>query len=522
MRLTHRLFALALVALTPAVAIEAYNEVSTRQAREAEVRDLAIRSALQAASELQQIIEGARQLLTAIAQVESVRTFEPTSCVGYFSQLQPNVPHLISLAAIDRDGWLRCRQELPSERINYADRPYIQRAHSTGEFSLGEYTQARIAKRAVLPFAFPLRGGEGVTVGVVAAAIDLQWLSEQLLERGLPPGGSITVADRNGTIIAREPFRDRFVGTRIPDTFQSLLNSTSPGSTEAVSQDGTRRVIGYVPISLPPVGLYVSVGLSSEVSFEAIDRTTRRGALLLGIGTLVALLGAWLVGRLFIEKPVARMLHVANSWRAGDLNARSDLTSRQGELGILGQEFDRVVEELGKREQRQQLLVNELNHRVKNTLATVQSIVAQSLRNAPTPEEARTSTESRLFALSRAHDVLTRENWEGAELREILEHALAPYCNGEVNRFRLSGPAVQLTPQIALAFAMAAQELLRMQSSMARFRMIKVRSGSRRPRTEPRLSFCDFGGRRPAGRLCTRRPDVASERACSSAIWRRS
>ena len=69
MRLTHRLFALALVALTPAVAIEAYNEVSTRQAREAEVRDLAIRSALQAASELQQIIEGARQLLTAISQV---------------------------------------------------------------------------------------------------------------------------------------------------------------------------------------------------------------------------------------------------------------------------------------------------------------------------------------------------------------------------------------------------------------------------------------------------------------------
>jgi two-component sensor histidine kinase len=92
---------------------------------------------------------------------------------------------------------------------------------------------------------------------------------------------------------------------------------------------------------------------------------------------------------------------------------------------MLGQEFDRVVEELGKREQRQQLLVNELNHRVKNTLATVQSIVAQSLRNAPTPEEARTSTESRLFALSRAHDVLTRENWEGAELREILEQALA-------------------------------------------------------------------------------------------------
>ena len=231
MRLTHRLFGLALVALAPAVAIEVYNEVGTRRAREAEVRELAKRSALQAASELQQVIEGARHLLTAISQVEAVRTFDPTSCVAYFSQLQPDVPYLLSLAAIDREGWLRCREELPSEPVSYTDRPYIQKALGTGRFSLGEYTQARIAKRAVLPMALPLRSNEGATVGVVAAAIDLQWLSGRLLERGLPPEGSITVADRNGTILARQPFPARFEGTSIPDSFQPLLNSTSPGST---------------------------------------------------------------------------------------------------------------------------------------------------------------------------------------------------------------------------------------------------------------------------------------------------
>jgi two-component sensor histidine kinase len=318
----------------------------------------------------------------------------------------------------------------------------ISREPSARASSLWVNTRKLAAPSALFfPMALPLRSKEGAIVGVVATAIDLQWLSGLLLERGLPPEGSITVADRNGTIMAREPLPDRFVGTRIPDSFHPLLYSTSPGSTEAVSQDGTRRVIGYVPIPASPDGLYVSVGLSSEVSFGAIDRATRRGAVVLGIGTLVALLGAWLVGRLSIEKPVARMLHVADSWRAGDLSARTNLTSRQGELGVLGQEFDRVVEELGKREQSQKLLVNELNHRVKNTLATVQSIVAQSLRNAGTPEEARTSTESRLFALSRAHDVLTRENWEGADLRQILEQALAPYSGGRVKRVHLgSGP----------------------------------------------------------------------------------
>ena len=64
----------------------------------------------------------------------------------------------------------------------------------------------------------------------------------------------------------------------------------------------------------------------------------------------------------------------------------------------------------------QRLLIDELNHRVKNTLATVQSISAQTLRTAETKEDAQEALERRLLALSRAHDVLTRESWEGADL----------------------------------------------------------------------------------------------------------
>lgn len=70
----------------------------------------------------------------------------------------------------------------------------------------------------------------------------------------------------------------------------------------------------------------------------------------------------------------------------------------------------RDITEQKRAEQRQQLLLNELNHRVKNTLATVQSLVGQSLKNASSPEEARASVEARLHSLSRAHDVLTQES----------------------------------------------------------------------------------------------------------------
>jgi two-component sensor histidine kinase len=110
-------------------------------------------------------------------------------------------------------------------------------------------------------------------------------------------------------------------------------------------------------------------------------------------------------------------------------------------------------------EERQNLLINELNHRVKNTLATVQSIVFQTLRSAETPAQARMDVEARLIALSRAHDVLTRENWEGAALADIIKQTAEPYAGEGTRRFVVDGPPIRLDPRLSLAIAMVLQEL---------------------------------------------------------------
>jgi two-component sensor histidine kinase len=109
-------------------------------------------------------------------------------------------------------------------------------------------------------------------------------------------------------------------------------------------------------------------------------------------------------------------------------------------------------------ERRQKLLLNELNHRVKNTLATVQSIAAQTARSCPTVEEFKTRFEPRLLALSKAHDRLTRNRWEGANLRDIVEEELA--AHGTAGRhFNASGPDVLLPPRASLSLSMALHEL---------------------------------------------------------------
>lgn len=108
----------------------------------------------------------------------------------------------------------------------------------------------------------------------------------------------------------------------------------------------------------------------------------------------------------------------------------------------------------------QELLINELNHRVKNTLATVQSIAFQSLKRTRTVEHAQESFESRLMALSRVHDVLTQESWESADLRAIVHQAISPFEGTGPQRFAISGRALRLPPRQVLPLSMAIHELL--------------------------------------------------------------
>jgi len=118
----------------------------------------------------------------------------------------------------------------------------------------------------------------------------------------------------------------------------------------------------------------------------------------------------------------------------------------------------RDISERKRAELRQRLLVNELNHRVKNTLSTVQSLVMQSLRNAHTLGQARGAIEHRLLALARTHDVLTAEQWQGAELVDLVEGSLSVHCS-EPARLMIEGPPVRLLPQPSLTFALALHEL---------------------------------------------------------------
>jgi two-component sensor histidine kinase len=115
------------------------------------------------------------------------------------------------------------------------------------------------------------------------------------------------------------------------------------------------------------------------------------------------------------------------------------------------------IEHRRRIERHQNLLLDELNHRVKNTLATVQAMAMQTLKDVDLP--ARDAFLARLFALSGQHDLLTLDNWEGASFEGVVRRALRPWREDNHVRFHVAGPAVHLDPKKALALGMAFHEL---------------------------------------------------------------
>lgn len=112
------------------------------------------------------------------------------------------------------------------------------------------------------------------------------------------------------------------------------------------------------------------------------------------------------------------------------------------------------ITEQERARERLQMLINELNHRVKNTLATIISIAAHTFRK-PAGDSVETF-QKRVLALASVHDVLTRENWTEAPLQDIVANAIA-HCG--IENFDVSGPPVKLAPRIASAMAMTLHEL---------------------------------------------------------------
>lgn len=196
---------------------------------------------------------------------------------------------------------------------------------------------------------------------------------------------------------------------------------------------GAQRVLGYADAEI--------LGRSADVLFTPEDRAA--GAPEQEFGTALT------EGRAVNERWHLRA-DGTRIWASGLMMPLRD--PADGCLKIL-----RDMTEQRQAAETQQVLIGELNHRVKNILMAVQALAEQTIRTTETPADFVAALRGRLAAMARAHDLLTSRVWKGAELEEVVRAALAPWL-GE-GRIALSGPPVALRSRQALALSMALHEL---------------------------------------------------------------
>jgi signal transduction histidine kinase/HAMP domain-containing protein len=343
-----RLFLLVAVALLPAIAIQTYNELDLRRARQVEVQNQALSLAKLAAAEQQQIVQGIRQTLIALSELPAIKARDSTACNAYLSKIKQRYPGFIIFFVVDMNGSVFCDTISDREPATAAGRPYFANVLKTGEFTVGEFAVGRQTGRNVLHFALPFYGDDARMGGVVIAALSLDWLADNIARKGIPAGAALAITDRNGIYLARYPANDRFVGIKMPG--EKYLNIDDRGAVDILDVDGTERIEGYWALQADSGALVVSFGLNKAQAFAEIQDRTRRGIFLIALSTSLVLVLTSLGARRFIHRPLGELVYAANQWRLGEYSRRLEIRDKS-EISHVADAFNTMADALERREQ---------------------------------------------------------------------------------------------------------------------------------------------------------------------------
>ena len=319
----------------------------------------------------------------------------------------------------------------------------------------------------LVDFSAPVQAANGALAGVIAAHLDWNWAREVAKSfeqslRGYRTGAEVLVLARDGTVlIGPAALSERVIAPGTLNGARAAADATASRIGRWPDAEGEmlfaqQKTQGHR--DYPGLGWTVVARHRADTALSSVSALSRRIALVGGLVGLCAGLLAWLLADR-IARPLEHLALAATALgRDAPLPERPWTPIR--EAHAIGLALDDAAMELGRREAARRLLIDELNHRVKNTLATVQSLAAQSFRGSgEAADGARSRFEGRLLALSAAHDILTRECWAGADLRTIAAEVVRPYEGEAGSRTELDGPEVRLSPGLALSLSMILHEL---------------------------------------------------------------
>ncbi len=342
-----RLSLLVLLAVLPIVGLVLYDAVEARRTEAESISQQVSQLAQLASSSVAQVVEGERQLLVAMSRLPAVVGSDVNACNAVMVDLLGQYEQYSNLGALTPDGVIFCTAIPQSLGTSVADRTYYLRALAAEDFAMGDYQIGRISGIAVVVAAYPVYQA-GQLQAVVFASLALSELDRIIASVELPPGAALTVVDHNGTILARNPDPDRYVGQVLSEAF---VNQAAVAGEDAASLltgvDGVTRLYAFSDVpGTHEAGLRVAVGLPTAVAFAGVISALWRNLVTLGVVTLVAFSAAWLGSSAFVLRPIATLVNATRALAGGNLAARIGGPYGAGEVGRLAEAFDGMAEGL--------------------------------------------------------------------------------------------------------------------------------------------------------------------------------
>jgi PAS domain S-box-containing protein len=352
--LRTRLLALISIALLPAFGLIIYKAVDEHRHAGEQVENRALRLAGNVAREHEKLAEDARVLLNLLSRLPLI-LLNPAACQDLFSDAANRFPTFSNLLVVNSSGTVTCKSRRDGLTVNYADRDWFKEALRTKHFVVSDYLVGRVTEQPTLVFAAPIVNSRGGVDGVLAVSADVGALN-RLGETGPMPAESMfAVFDQTGTMLARYPNAEQWIGKAYPhfDQVKSALAQRRDATFVAREADGISRIYAFKPLSQRYPALhpwYVTIGIPKDIAERPV-----RIAFVLNLASMLAvatgaLAIAWWGSRELILQPIRALMNATAKIAKGDLSTRIGPLNRDDELGSLANTFDQMAGMLQTRE----------------------------------------------------------------------------------------------------------------------------------------------------------------------------
>jgi two-component sensor histidine kinase len=466
MRLRRRLSVLVAIALVPSLLLTAYNAARWRIFLESETRATALSEARLASSELEQMIDNARQLMTAMAQFP-LTTDNKTECASFFKSIISDGQTFRDASIVDTDGKALCSTIPLQDALDVDDRIRLYQSLKASKLSIATIIQDRPTHSASIQISMPYKDTDGSIKGVIVLTGDPERLAESFAADQWRSEHRLVIIDRKGSLVLTLPANESEEADAVAKQIFPLIPHAKPGTIDIKDSIGRPLIVGVAPSARAPESLFTAVALDRDSALAETSIVNVRGIAFDFIFIILAVIIVWLAAYLMIDRPIRAIIRSARKWESGDTSLAFPKFRYSDEFGQLSAALTRMSGRIDELLKQKDLLLRELQHRVMNSLALLSGLLEMQRRStrSSVAKENLANARDRVVAMGTVYRQLyqadTLEYVEFSEfLRTICSTSASAYVGAKRPSIAVEADSLELSGPHAISLGMLTHELI--------------------------------------------------------------